>query len=307
MGYPVKVLLSVALGLLCVSSARADETAKKIQAALKKIEGSVVGVRYSRDVEGLMEGAGGRSGRGMRWMRTLGGPRLTTGVVTNSAGMIAVPAEITRDPTRGWGGMGGAPTPPGIKELTVIFAGGEERKAHLAGRDSKRNLAFIQLEDSTGVKPIRFSSKRDVSIAEEVIIVAPLSDREAGTQRFLLTRINAIVEGDAACYSVMDDLGPYEGGVATTLNGDVIGIVGRPPVPETEGEEILGVARRWMGGRAQGLRILPAGSVEGIFAKPPTGLLPLEGEKKAEGDEKKPGEEEKKPEKKPEEKPDEDY
>ena len=308
-------LVSLLVGLLCISTARADDTAEKIQEAVKKVQGSVVGVRYSRDVSGVTggsrEGRGGR--RGMNFLLSRGGPRLTTGIITNSNGFIAVPADITRDPTRGWNwgrSREEGSSSPKLKDVTVILPGGEERTAKLVGRDSARNLAFLQLDNPSGIKPIALANK-DVSLADQVIVIAPLSEREAGTLRFLLTRINAVVEGDSPYYSSMDDLGPYEGGIVSNMKGDVIGMVGTPPAPKSDSEEdddIVSVVRRWTGGRNNSLRIIPCSAIEEIFASPPTGLLPLDGEEKEEvtagvGEKKKPDKEEEKK-KKPD---DEDY
>jgi hypothetical protein len=289
----LSAFVSIVVGLVSISAAHADETAKKVRAAIDKIEGSVVGVRYSRDMSGFedIQREGRRGGRGGRaFMRTLGGPRVTSGIITNADGFVVVPANITQDPTRNWGWMRGERPSPGVKlkDVVVILPGGEEREARLAGRDSNRNLAFLQLKDKAKIKPVALATKGKVELAEQVIIVAPLSDREAGTLRFLLTRINAIVEGDSPYYSVMDDLGPYEGGLVANLRGEVIGMVGTPPAPksdedEDEGEDILRGVRRFVGGRATGLRVIPSASLEEIFAKPPTGLLPLDGEEE-EGD-----------------------
>ncbi|MCZ6601997.1 MAG: serine protease, partial [Planctomycetota bacterium] len=233
MGQWLNVGVSLLVGLMCTTAVRADETAKKIQQAVKKIEGSVVGVRYSRDMSGLADITRERGGRGGNWLARIGRPRVTPGIIVNDKGFIVVPAEITRDPTRGWfgrqGGRSGSSGGSTLKELIVIMPDGSERKARLTGRDSRRGMAFIQLDDASGIKPVELAGKKDVSLADQVIVVAPLSDDNAETMRFLLTRINAIVGGERGSYSVMDDLSPYEGGIVMNMKGDVIGMVGRPP------------------------------------------------------------------------------
>lgn len=296
------IVAAMAAGILFSSAASADETQRKIQSAIKKVERSIVGVRYTRDVSGLEEITGGRGmGRsGRSFMRTLGGPRLATGVVTNAEGFIAVSADITRDPMQGWWGGergGSSSSTPAFKDLTVILSNGEEREAMLVGRDTPRNLAFLQLTDPKDIPPISLATKREVTLAEQVIVIAPLSDEESGTRKFLLSRINAIVEGDSPSYSVMDDIGSYDGGIAVTLDGDVIGIIGRPRSGGDDDIITRGI-RQFMGGRSgPGLRVIPSFTLEQIFANPPTGLL----QKEKEEAEKEKAEPEKKPGKKGEE------
>jgi hypothetical protein len=277
-------ILALVACLLVVSEARADDVAKKIQSAMKKVDASIVSVRYTRDVSGLEQFGGppgGRGGRGRGFMRTIGGPDVASGIVANSEGFIAVSADISRNPFRGWGGQNNSATLK-FKELKVILSTGEERDAEVVGRDSRRNLLFIQLKNLEGLTPVEFKA-RQVGLGEQVLVFAPLSSDEYVTRKFLLTRINAISAGDSASFSTMHDLGDYNGGLVTNMDGDVIGVVGRPPAKEDDVDELRFV-RRIVGGRSAGLRIIPASEIEDLFATPPTGLM--EGEEDGEEPEK---------------------
>ena len=311
--------LAIVVGLVALPAAQADEIAKKIQSTMSKIQGSVVQVKYTRDVGdlgGQIEGevrrrGGGGGGRG--FMRAIGGPTSASGLIANDKGFIAVSADISRNPFRGWGGRNQSSTLE-FKELKVVLSDGEERPAKVVGRDSSLNMLFLQVDNAEGLAPVEFSSKSEIGLGEQVLVIAPMEE-ENSTPKFLLTRINAITSGDTPAYSLMDDISDYNGGLVCTLDGDVVGIIGRPSGGDDD-EADLRMVRRFVGGRRGDLRVIPSAAISPIFADPPTGLE-AEGEEEAAGpltgprDPKKPdekeGEGEKKPEKKGEEKSGDDY
>jgi len=112
-----------------------------------------------------------------------------------------------------------------------VAVNGEERSATVVGADPARDIAVIQLDDATGVKPAALGSSADVAVGDQVVAIGNALALEGGptvtqgiisaTDRSIDTessRLSHLIQTDAAISS------GNSGGPLVDAAGEVIGI-----------------------------------------------------------------------------------
>jgi putative serine protease PepD len=118
----------------------------------------------------------------------------------------------------------------GATEVSVAV-NGEERSATVVGADPARDIAVIQLDDATGVKPAALGSSADVAVGDQVVAIGNALALEGGptvtqgiisaTDRSIDTessRLSHLIQTDAAISS------GNSGGPLVDAAGEVIGV-----------------------------------------------------------------------------------
>lgn len=59
----------------------------------------------------------------------------------------------------------------GATTLTVVLADGEERAAELVGSDASTDIAVVQVNDPTGLKPLTLGSSQDLEVGDTVVAI----------------------------------------------------------------------------------------------------------------------------------------
>ncbi|MBI4577844.1 MAG: hypothetical protein HY722_16405 [Planctomycetes bacterium] len=261
-----------------ISTALGDEEGDAILAILAKTGPSVLAVSFEqKSTSPYMSGGIAQVTTGLAV-----GPR-TVIVSTGAIEPMKDMPDLGKILGGGGGGFGGAPKAPTEFKVTL----GEEQvvKAKLTGRADELGLAFLTVEGEQDLAPMAFDEDVELAMAQELVFVAPSQKRYLHRKRFLLTRVNELLDG--RLYGVAADAQAYVGGVAATLDGRVVGLVAPDPedLPKPSGAGAAGGGNP-LTSLAQGLlssgQIRPSPRVilyqvfKELAAKPPENVKPEE-------------------------------
>jgi S1-C subfamily serine protease len=137
-----------------------------------------------------------------------------TGIVIDELGHILTNAHVV----------------DGATDVTVTV-NGEERSAEVVGGDRDRDIAVVELDDSTGVVPAKLGSPTDVAVGDPVVAIGNALALEGGptvTQGIVSaldrsidtesSRLTGLIQTDAAISS------GNSGGPLVNADGEVIGV-----------------------------------------------------------------------------------
>jgi len=191
-----------------------SELARKIATVFEQAKQSVVAVEYVVELSGP------------RGQQRLTGA--TMGVVASKSGLVMIPGTALQvspmNPAFGLVSVDAGK----FTWIKVISGTGAKFDASFIGRDEDVNLAFIQVAagQEFNVPPLAFQHP-SLRAGEEVLLVSLLPRKYGYEKKFLLTRINAVVDKPTRLYSAENLPLDFIGSPALTLNGAAVGIVGR--------------------------------------------------------------------------------
>jgi S1-C subfamily serine protease len=202
------------------------------------------------------------------------------GVVVDESGLIMISnAEISADRVKdAISGVPGAMnmdfkvTPTDFK---VIFENEqEELAAFLVAKDTKLDLAFVQVEDLAGRRPpaVDFADSAKAAIGQEVVAISRLKKGYDYAPYFASARISGAIRKPRKAWTIDGDLAGY-GLPVFTVSGDVVGtLVTLTPTTRDEGAGagLGGIMRLMRGGGMDtgvGTFVLPGGVVNGLVGQ----------------------------------------
>jgi hypothetical protein len=206
------------------------------------------------------------------------------GIVVGDGGLIMISnAEISAERMKD--ALAGIPqaammdlkvTPTDFK---VIFGNEqEEHPAFLVAKDTKLDLAFVQVEDVGARKlaPVDFAHGADCSVGEEVVAISRLRKGYDYAPYLAIARISGAIRKPRTAWTVDGELSGY-GLPVFTVSGDVVGVlVTLAPTTKEENagsSSFSGIMRLMRGGGMDtgvGTFILPGNVVNGLVEQAKT-------------------------------------
>lgn len=205
------------------------------------------------------------------------------GVVVGDGGLVMISnAEISEDRMKD--ALSGIPqasmmeftvTPTDFK---VVFGNEqEEHPAFLVAKDTKLDLAFVQVEDLGGreLVPVGFADSVKSGIGEEVVAISRLKKGYDYAPYFAAARISGAIRKPRKAWTIDGELAGY-GLPVFTVSGDVMGVLVTLTPTTTEesaGGGFGGLMRLMRGGGMDtgvGTFILPGKVVDGLIEQAKT-------------------------------------
>jgi S1-C subfamily serine protease len=202
------------------------------------------------------------------------------GVVVDGSGMVMISnAEISSDRMKE--ALAGGPFAAGMEikvtptEFEVIFGNEpQEYAAFLVAKDTKLDLAFIQVQDLAGREPtpVSFADSAAARIGDEVVVVSRLQKGYDYAPYFAAARINGAIRKPRKAWTVDGNLTGY-GLPVFTVSGDVLGVLVTltPTTKQESSAGGFGGLMRFMQGGGMGTGVgtfvLPGNVVDGLIGQ----------------------------------------
>jgi serine protease Do len=238
-----------------------DTTARKLSALEERFRGSLVQVRYRQRVSRSTAEPPEE------------GELTTTGVVVSPAGVVMVSAIIYEPFNQVPHGVGirfpasVSRAEAEIPDARIRTVEGSEYPAALLGRDPKADVAFFRIDsEREDFTPVVFEAARSVAVGEELAVVSLLPEPLGPAISVELSRVQAVTSKPRAGFLVASGASDPVGGLAVSLEGEVLGYLDAltVPIPDTQSRNPLAFVTA--------MRDLPRG-IGRAFARPARELV----------------------------------
>jgi len=149
-----------------------------------------------------------------------------TGIVVNDSGLIMTSSSIFKanlefSSVISMFGQAEKPT-----DIRVKFHDGRSVPAEFVGKDDDKNLAFIQLNKTDNIKPVKFAKKSDLKLGSEILIVQHLPEDFDYELVVYPRRINSIITKPQKKYLCENNIKALSYfGLVLNEDGDAVGII----------------------------------------------------------------------------------